>query len=238
MENRYIPIVPFESYMLRREAIAALLYLPIHLFLIPMILGVLMARGIMSVTQANFALYAVGAVFIVLMCMSFLRRDFDPLCDKPIYMLSQVLGHYGLMMLMNLAVNPVLMLLAAGLDNPNDAVIIGMSDMEPGLLAAFAVFLCPIMEEVIFRGAIFGCLRKKSRVAAYIVCIVIFSFYHVWSYMLLDWHLVIFVLQYLPTAFLLCRIYERTGSIWGSIFLHMMINGIALKAVSFLEGMA
>jgi len=43
------------------------------------------------------------------------------------------------------------------------------------------------------------------------------------------------IFQYLPISYLLCRIYERTSSIWASIFLHMLINGVSIKALTMLE---
>ena len=45
---------------------------------------------------------------------------------------------------------------------------------------------------------------------------------------LMDLKNLIYLLQYLPISYLLCRCYERTNSIWGSIFLHMLVNGVSM----------
>ena len=45
----------------------------------------------------------------------------------------------------------------------------------------------------------------------------------------------LYALQYVPVSYLLCRIYERTNSIWGSILLHMFSNFVALHALTALE---
>ena len=45
------------------------------------------------------------------------------------------------------------------------------------------------------------------------------------------------LLQYLPVSWLLCRCYERCNSIWGSIFFHMLVNGVAVSTISFLQEM-
>ena len=38
-------------------------------------------------------------------------------------------------------------------------------------------------------------------------------------------------------TYLLCRCYERSNSIWGSIMLHMLINFISLRALTMLQEM-
>ena len=62
-----------------------------------------------------------------------------------------------------------------------------------------------------------------------------FSFYHVWSYALVDPIYWLYFIQYVPVSLLLCRVYERTNSIWGSIFFHMLVNYIAMNALKVLE---
>ena len=91
--------------------------------------------------------------------------------------------------------------------------------------------VAPIVEEIVFRGAVFGALRQKNRLLAYVVSVLLFSLYHVWGYMLADWKLIIFIIQYIPVSFLLCRLYERTSSIWSCIFMHMLVNSISIKTV-------
>ena len=102
-------------------------------------------------------------------------------------------------------------------------------------MAALAVFLAPIVEELMFRAGLFGGLRRFGRLPAYLICMLLFSLYHVWGFALSDPAAWIYALQYLPVTYLLCRIYERTNSIWGSILLHMVINYIALNALTMLE---
>ena len=45
----------------------------------------------------------------------------------------------------------------------------------------------------------------------------------------------LYIVQYLPVSYLLVRCYERTDSIWCSIFLHMIINGVSLRALTLLQ---
>lgn len=46
----------------------------------------------------------------------------------------------------------------------------------------------------------------------------------------------VMALAYIPVhAVLLARCYERTNSIWSSIFFHMTVNAISLQALSMLQ---
>ena len=65
----------------------------------------------------------------------------------------------------------------------------------------------------------------------------LFSVYHVWSYAMYEPSAWIYVIQYLPISWLLCRCYERCNTIWASIFLHMLINGISMQALQMLGEM-
>ena len=50
------------SALTKREAICVLAYLPVHIMLLPLLLGRLIADGTLTEPQGNFALYAVGVV--------------------------------------------------------------------------------------------------------------------------------------------------------------------------------
>lgn len=228
--------IEFTSRLEKREAIAALVYLPVHVFLLPVLLGFAVTLGLLEETSdaaLNLIYYGVGIVYMFLFLRRFLRRDFDPLCDRPLRCLLEICICYGLMLVLNLCVNRLLSLMP--LDNPNNAAISDMAGMEYGKVAAMAVFMAPIIEELMFRAGIFGLLRRCSRVLGYAVSIVAFSLYHVWSYALWNPSYWIYALQYVPVSYLLCRCYEKTNSIWSSIFLHMFINGVSVRALMLME---
>ena len=224
----------FTSALTKREAAAVLLYFPVHILILPQLLGYMIAKGIMAEAPANLLMYAVGAGYMLIAGWRFLRRDFDPLMDNFMYCVLQVCICYGLMIVMNMAVNGVLINLDF-IENPNNEAIIGAAAEDYGKMAALAVFLAPLVEEMLFRAGIFGLIRRKNRTAAYVVSILAFSVYHVWPYTIgqpMNW---IYIVQYIPASFMLCRCYEKCSSIWGSIFMHMAVNGISLHAMRLLQ---
>ena len=225
---------PFTSRQTKGEAIAALVYIPVHVVILPMLLSLVLLRFFSNASTALFNLiyYGIGLAYMLLFQMKFLRRDFDPLCDRPIGCLLEVLAGYGLMLLLNIALNGLLSLFPA--DNPNNAAVIDMAGIDMNSVSAMAVFMAPIVEELMFRAGVFGLLRRRSRVLAYAASILLFSVYHVWSFALIDPWALIYLIQYIPASFVLCRCYERSNTIWGPIFLHMLINGVSLSLISAL----
>ncbi|MCR5138186.1 MAG: CPBP family intramembrane metalloprotease [Oscillospiraceae bacterium] len=225
----------FGSRMTRGETAAVLLYFPLHLWLLPLLLlGLPQTRGL-SETDINLAVYGFAFLYMLVFAGRFLRRDFDPLCDHFGYCLLQVVISYGMMLAFNMILNVVLQT-ALPAENPNNAAVADMAGAEYGKTAAMSIFLAPVAEELMFRGAVFGGLRRYSRPLAYAASMLLFSLYHVWGFALLNPVYWIFLLQYLPVSWLLCRCYERCGSIWGSILFHALINAVSVRVLVALGG--
>ena len=190
-ESKKAPVPQeFTSRMSKWELIAALLYLPLHVWLLPRLLTMIPATAELSDLNVN--------------------------------------------MLLGLAMT---LILPADQANPNNATVMELAGEEFGKTAAIAVFLAPLVEEPIFRGGVFGLIRRTNRNAAYAVSMLLFALYHVWGYALQDPFYWVYLLQYLPVSWLLCRCYERCNSIWGSIFFHMMVNAISISALQALSGL-
>lgn len=224
----------FTSRMSRAQTVLTLLWLPVHCLLLPVLYAFLFVRGLLVVDEvtANLLIYAVSALVLTLVLRRFFRRDFDALCDRPLSLIFLVLGAY---FFSRFCENLIGLLLSAfsltGTSDNNEAVI-EMAKTSIGPTAAMSVFLAPIVEESIFRGAIFGSLRRRSRFWAYAVSIFSFCLYHVWQHVFLDPQQLLYMLLYVPASFFLAWVYERTDSIWSSIFLHMLTNGVAMLVVN------
>ena len=225
--------VPFTSAMSRREYAAALGYIPVHVYLLPRLLYALLGEDGISPLEANLACYAVAAGILFICLRRFFFREFNALCDYGPGVLLELAKSYGFLLLCNLAVSLIL-LLAGYADNPNNAAVFSLAGEDLGKTTAVAVFLAPIAEEAMFRGGVFGVLRRFSRAAAYAVCTALFALYHIWGFALQDPTAWLYLLQYLPAGVLLARIYEKTNSLWASIFLHMTVNGVSMAAISAL----
>jgi membrane protease YdiL (CAAX protease family) len=84
------------------------------------------------------------------------------------------------------------------------------------------VIAAPVSEEVCFRGMLFGGLREKlPRIPAALVAGLVFGGLHALTGITAVPPLIVF-------GFILSLLYEKTGSIWPGIILHMLNNSVAL----------
>lgn len=113
--------------------------------------------------------------------------------------------------------------------NAGQAQSIGFSDLTQGyqLLLAFItlVILAPVAEEALFRGYLFGKLRRLSPFwVATLMTGVVFAVLHLPGDGALQWNVAIDVFA---LSVILSALREKTGSIWAGVLLHMLKNGIA-----------
>lgn len=118
--------------------------------------------------------------------------------------------------------------------NVDQAQKIGFEGARGGQL--FIVFLSlvvlpPIAEEIMFRGFLFSSLRRKFRMRyAVIITSILFGVAHLQfgSGAPLLW---VAALDTFILSCVLCNLREKTGSLWASITLHALKNGIAFVAL-------
>ena len=221
----------FTSRLSKPQAIAVLIWLPLHIIILPALLYPLVLRGLIGGVTANLLVYALGAVYMLLLLRRFFRRDFDALCDHPLRVLLLVVGAYWASRFGEVLVALLLEAMSVTGSNENNEAVIQMAKDRIGPTAAMAVILAPIVEESMFRAGSFGLIRRKSRFLAYTASALGFALYHVWESALYDPRQLIFILQYLPSSLALAYVYEQADSIWGCIFLHMLVNGVSILAV-------
>lgn len=88
------------------------------------------------------------------------------------------------------------------------------------------VVLAPVVEEIVFRGFVFAGLRKKMKfVWATIITSLLFASPHLLASS--EGLLWVAGVDTLVLSFVLCYLRESTGSVWSSIALHAIKNGIA-----------
>lgn len=225
--------VPMKKY----ERIAGWIWLPVHMFLLSFAVAwlcgaVLPLLGLrLTGSWPELLYYAVSALFVLTVLFPFMKASFHALCENFWRALADVLFGYVFYYILLYAASFLLSLLLDNLTNPNTEGIITQAKFNPNVILVVAVILAPIAEEALFRGVAFGTLYKKSRVLAYAVSTLLFAVYHLWDYLLIgfDWHLLLYLIQYVPGAVALGWCYARSGTIWAPILLHAMINYISIS---------
>lgn len=106
------------------------------------------------------------------------------------------------------------------IDQAQDVGFSGISQYYEYILAFITlVVLPPLAEELLFRGYLYGKLRRVSSVAVSVLLTsLVFGLVH------MQWNVGI---DTFALSLVLCVLREMTGSIWSSILLHMLKNGLA-----------
>ncbi len=117
--------------------------------------------------------------------------------------------------------------------NLNDAGIAAMVQQHYWLMFIGTVFLVPPVEEILYRGLVFGGLYAKSPPLAYVVSVCLFAAIHMFAFIgsyRAD-YLIINFLQYVPAGIFLAWMYTSSESIFTPILMHMAINAIGIYSM-------
>ena len=230
MVPEFHPGKNFIPDLTKSEAVLGWIYLLVHVLVLPVLLNFMpwfWPWALPSATMLNVGYYAVGLLFAAVFFRKLLRREFDRLCDNFLGCVSGFAMAFFLWYILMMLVQ--LLFMALGTDiptNPNDATIDTLTQTERGPTMVMAVFMAPVLEELMFRGVVFQSIRKKHRILAYVVSITLFALYHIWQYAVveMDATILLYALQYIPITLAITWAYERSGSLWTAIFFHMLNN--------------
>jgi membrane protease YdiL (CAAX protease family) len=114
--------------------------------------------------------------------------------------------------------------------NLNNVSISAQIHASPRLTLLIVIFLAPFVEETLFRGLIFGNLKTRSRVLAYVISCLLFALLHVWQFAVVQRDMTYFLLmvQYLVPGLVLAWAYDHSGTLWTAIGLHAAANALSV----------
>lgn len=170
--------------------------------------------------------YYIMGVLTMVVFWSFLKNALtifaDFLMENLLAIITGLVGGLAFQFLVNLLPWPV--------ENPNVASWAEQYAYSYGATIIIVVVLMPTIEEVLFRGLVFGSLRRYSRAMAWVASVLLFMIYSVWTFAVAygDIRYMVLAFQYLPMALALTWCYDRGGSIWSAALLHAIFDAIAL----------
>ncbi len=226
----------FSVIMSRRELIGGLCFLPFYLLLLSIGLQSLLARLLghaPTVMELNACFYGVCILATLLIFHRFLRENLRLFTAQWKKILIAVPAALVVYFLLSLLVNLIILSLLPAFDNRNNDAILGMMDGSPAFVFLLSVLLAPVIEETLFRGLIFGNLRRLSRLLAYAATALGFSAIHVVGYLgvLSAAEILLSLVQYFPATLILCGLYEYSDTIYAPMLLHAFINLIAFAVM-------
>ena len=223
------------AYMSAGEQIAGTVLFVLYLVVMPFAAGPLfrLVGGLLgtSISQGlqNMLYYYVLFAAVVIIFHGYLgrtsRRFADNLGGACKYIAVGLVALYGL----NELAYRLTRLIAPTQTNLNDTTISAQIQDAPHMTLLIVIFLAPFVEEVLFRGLVFGNLRRKSAAVGYLVSCLLFALLHVWQFAVVNRDVTYFLLmlQYLVPGLVLAWVYDRTGTLWTSVGLHAAANALA-----------
>ncbi len=224
------------AYMTPGEQIAGTVFFVVYLLVLPFattplfhlaerLLGVTIPEALRNILY-YYILFAVTVVIFHRFLGRTCRNLANNLGESCKTLLAGIVALYGLNELMFRLTS----VLTGNQTNLNDMTISAQIQDAPRSTVLIVVLLAPFVEEVLFRGLVFGNLKSKSRWVAYLVSCALFAFLHVWQFALGQQNAAYFLLmvQYLVPGAVLAWVYEHSGTLWTSIALHAVANALSV----------
>lgn len=136
--------------------------------------------------------------------------------------------------LISLAASSIVMIITGAVDSNNEQIIQEQMRLYPSLMIFTAVVYAPIVEEIVFRGAIYRTLEPKVGFwISGLIAGLSFGMIHVFESLLMgNYADVLYLLQYGGIGILFCFAYRVNRSIYSSMVLHF-INNLVATLITF-----
>ena len=221
---------PWRPQLTQAEMGRGWVFFALYVLLFPWVMGWVQRsfHGELPVAEANVVYYLLSATLVFLVFWTFLKHGFHLLLDwLPENLFAFGTGLAGWAVLSFLA-----WLIPLPVENPNLLSYPEQYALAPLATVVILVVLMPVVEEPLFRGLLFGTVRGYSRALAYVLSTLVYALYCVWQFVFgyggVDPRYLLVMIQYVPMSLALTWCYDRGGSIWNPILLHMVLNGVHL----------
>ena len=220
----------WKTQMTTSETKRGLVFCVFYLLVFPQLNGwmqeLLAGDGEPLVAEANVIYYAILLGLLLLFLWSFLKQDLSDFFRR----LPQNLLGIGLGLLVAGGLYFVMKKLPFPVHDPIAAQYVQEFRSAPVPVLVLILVLIPLVEEIVYRGLIYGHLREYNRPLAAVGCTILYALALVWRYALefSDPRYLLLALLYLPMSAALTLCYEGGGSLWGTALLHSGLNGATL----------
>ena len=184
-------------------------------------------------SELNLMFFCLNFVVAVILFRDFLQKTVLSAAKRiPAILITAIAGFF-VYQLLTTAVSIAIVSIEPTFYNVNNENLSVISRNHYALTAACTVILVPVAEEVFHRGAIFGGLYRRSRLAAYLVSTAVFALVHITGYIgyFEPKTLLLCYLQYIPAGLCLAASYDLTGCIATPILIHAAINAVGILAM-------
>lgn len=181
----------------------------------------------------QFMLY--GYMIIVALWLAFplLKEAIADWRSKFLYTIKLCFLLFFAYYICSLAVNFIIMIFSDTQTSANQSEIINAIDTSPYLTLFSTLIYAPIVEELVFRGIFYRALRPHlSWLTSALISAFLFGFIHVFFSLLSgNFADLIYLISYGLIGFYLALVYEKSDTIFGSMFFHFINNAIAFLVI-------
>lgn len=220
----------WKSLMTPLEVKIGLVFFLLYYLVFPRLNALLQQRlfgdGEVLVPEANVLYYVLLFLVVFFLFHRFLREDFFGLLDW----LSENLAAAGLCLLLAGAARILLSFLPLPVEDLIAQQYAEQFQASPFPTLALILILIPLVEETLYRGLLYGLMRRFDKKLAIVVSILFYVLSLVWRYAYEagDPSLFLLSLLYLPLSAAATLCYEAGGSVWAATLVHGGYNGLLL----------
>ena len=214
--------------------------LPLYFFFGPLIFSFLFAlilrvghvsMGAVELNSWYNLFYDTGMLIIaVLIFHRFLNEEFRQIKGRWIRaILWSLTAGFIIIYGANILSGMLVQLIEPGSSSANQNALVSMLEVQPLPILLASIVIAPLLEELVFRVAIFKGIYPYSRIAAYLASGGIFGLVHILDGLLAgDLSQLAYLLPYGLLGMVFCWLYEKKGTLAVPVLVHMSNNFVSM----------
>lgn len=214
--------------MTQKESIWGWAYLAFQLLVLPTMLqsGNAALGYVLSGSELNFVFFLINFIAVSCIFRRFFLASGTAARKRQKKFWGTVILGFAAYLLCNILYSQIMVSFFPHFRNLNDQNVGAMVGKEFLLMTVGTVILVPPVEEIFYRGLIFGKLFNRRPILAYVLSASLFSLIHIIGYLGIysasDFLLAF--LQYVPAGLILAWSYQNADSIYAPVLIHALVN--------------
>lgn len=231
---------PWRPQLTRRESRMGMVFFVLYLTTFPLVVG-----GVVRVLDEHMELWLTtaqtNAVYYTLVLLALMAVFWEFLRHALTILKGNLLASlfaFGAGFFIALGATCLLGLIPLPVTNQEIENYKTQFFLSPAATWAVAGLLKPVVEEILYRGLLFGTLRRESRMWAYVLSAGLFALSNLWQHALFSGNpaYLLLIIQYLPLGLVLCWSYDISGSVYTPMALRVALQTMFLIFAAMTPG--